>query len=71
MNERPAARRGAYAFSAGTSALITAWKMSCSLPCAVTVSFSMLRTIQPGNARVNGGDPWIDVAPPAAAFTSA
>ena len=32
---------------------------------------SMLRTIQPGNARVSGGEPWIDVAPPAAALTSA
>ena len=34
-------------------------------------SFSTLRSIQPGNARVSGGEPWIAVAPPTTAFTSA
>ncbi len=71
MNELPPASRSAYPRSFGTSALITAWKMRCSSPKAGICSFSTLRTIQPGKARVSGGEPWMAVAPPAAARTSA
>ncbi len=50
---------------------ITDWKIACFAGWVASFSFSMLRTIHPGNGRVVGGEPWIDVTPPTIAFTSA
>ena len=68
MNELPAASRPAVVLSCSALAGSTDWNTGL-VP--VGSSFSMLRTIQPGKARVTGGDPWIDVTPPTTAFTSA
>ena len=68
MNERPCAIRPAVVSSCSPVAGSTDWKIGFLTPIA---SFSTLRTIHPGNARVTGGDPWIAVTPPTTALTSA
>ena len=68
MNELPAVSRLAVAFSWSALAGSTDWNTAFVPPGS---SFSMLRTIQPGNALVTGGDPWMAVTPPTTALTSA
>ena len=68
MNALPSARRFAFASSCAPVATSTYWKITWPWP---NSSFSTLRSIHPGNARVTGGEPWIAVTPPTAALTSA